>query len=118
MSRVGFRATDSAPAEEGTGPVPPLRVCGAYEFAVLHGSCSNRGRAPVVGNPRIGRHARASECDPTATAQQVRDRCGGDRRRNAHTQTVPTVLRAQLMLPVPWSRRAASAMEPVIEGET
>jgi hypothetical protein len=116
MSRVGMRTTDSTPAEMGTGPVSPLRICRADELAVLHRGGADRGWTPIVRNPRISRHACAGERDPTATAEQVRDRCRRDRRRNAHTQTVPTDPLTQLIVPAPLSRRAASAIEPVIEG--
>ena len=136
MSRVRFRAADPAPAEVGTGPVAPLGIGGADELAVLHRRGAYRGRPAIVRDPGVGRHARTSECDPAAAAEQFCGRRNGGRGCHCHARTVPCKINmqefqirlnrwpntrstlAQLIVPVPFSRRAASAIEPVIEGYT
>src|SRR6187200_2067589 len=152
MPSVWLCHTDTTPTEVGTSPIPPLRVCGSDELAVLHRRGTDRSRPAIIGNPGVGRHSGTSECDPRAATEQF---CG---RRNrgwgchAHPRTVPGTINTrrraeeeasrhasssasddevggvkayvssrfrfltQVIMPVLWSRRAASAIEPVIDG--
>jgi hypothetical protein len=137
MSRVRFSPAYSAPAEVGTGPVATLSIRRAGELAVLHRRGAYRGWPAIVRDPRVGRHAGAGEGDPAPAAEQCCGRRNGSWSCHCHASTVPCKINtqefclrlriagwalmlplAQLIVPVPLSRRAASAIEPVIEGYT
>src|SRR5687768_11939020 len=133
MSGIWFRAADAAPAQVGTGPVATLSIGRAEELVVLHRRGTYRGRPAIIRDPGVGRHTRTSEGDPAAAAEQFCGRGNGGRPCHCHARTVPCKIKmressirlthlravpAQLIVPVPFSRRAASAMEPVIEGYT